>query len=118
MGAQAATLRTRVAALEAENARLLDGWEKEKRERAEENAAAAKAAAEAAASIADLQHRIEEYTRDNNKLNARVLPCLCSGAPPPFHRFPALIPPLHPPSILRSFSLRTCLHACLRAQTD
>jgi chromosome segregation ATPase len=69
---EAATLRARVAALEAENSRLLVGWEKEKKERAEENAAAAKAAAEAAATIAQLRHRLEEYSRENNKLTAQV----------------------------------------------
>lgn len=69
---EATTLRARVAALEAENSRLLVGWEKEKKERAEENAASAKAAAEAAASIAQLRHRLEEYSRENNKLTAQV----------------------------------------------
>jgi chromosome segregation ATPase len=69
---EATTLRARVAALEAENSRLLFGWEKEKKERAEENAASAKAAAEAAASIAQLRHRLEEYSRENNKLTAQV----------------------------------------------
>ena len=69
---EATILRARVEALEAENSRLLAGWEKEKKERAEENAAAAKAAAEAAASIAQLRHRLEEYSRENNKLMAQV----------------------------------------------
>ena len=69
---EAARLRERVAMLEAENARLLAGWEQEKRERQSENEAAAAAAAAAAATIADLKVKLEAYSRENNLLQAQV----------------------------------------------
>jgi len=69
---EAGALRARVTALEAENARLRAGWDKEKIERVEENEAAAQAARVAASFIADLKAKLEEYSRQNNLLNADV----------------------------------------------
>lgn len=69
---EAEQLRVRVAALEAENSRLLAGWDTEQKGRAEENKAAAQAAALAASTIADLKTKLEEYSRQNNLLNAQA----------------------------------------------
>jgi len=69
---EAAVLRARVEFLEAENDGLRAGWEKEKQGRQSEKEAAAAAAAEAAATIADLHKKLEEYSRQNNLLNAQA----------------------------------------------